>query len=64
MSLARMEYFKDLLRDASDAVGGQDKMLEVPEVVAALILTDAINGHRKALLDISEAIRVARRSTD
>lgn len=64
MSLARMEYFKDLLRDAVEAVGGEDKMLEVPEVVAALILTDAINGHRKALLDISEAIRVARRSTD
>lgn len=64
MSLARMEYFKDLLRDASDAVGGEERMLEVPEVVAALILTDAINGHRKALLDISEAIRVARRSND
>ena len=64
MSLARMEYFKDLLRDAVEAVGGEDKMLKVPEVVAALILADAINGHRKALLDISEAIRVARRSTD
>lgn len=64
MSLARMEYFKDLLRDAADAVGGEDKMVEVPEVVAALILTDAINGHRKSVLDLAEAVRVASRRLD
>lgn len=61
MSLARMEYFKDLLRDAVEAVGGEDRMLEVPEVVAALIVTDAVNGHRKAVLDVAEAVRASSR---
>lgn len=62
MSLARMEYFKDLLRDAVEAVGGEDRMLEVPEVVAALVLTDAVNGHRKSVLELAEAVRVLGRA--
>lgn len=62
MSLARMEYFKDVLRDVAEAMGGEEKMLDAPEVAAALVLSDAINGHRKALLDVSEALRVAGRS--
>lgn len=61
MSLARMEYFKDLLRDAVEAVGGEERMLEVPEVVAALIVTDAVNGHRKAVLELTEAVRASSR---
>lgn len=62
MSLARMEYFKDLLRDAVEAVGGEDRMLEVPEIVAALIVTDAVNGHRKSVLEVAESVRVVARS--
>lgn len=59
-----MEYFKDLLRDATDAMGGEDKLLEAPEVAAALILTDSINGHRKSVLDLAEAVRVAGRRNE
>lgn len=64
MSLARMEYFKDVLRDVQDALGGEDKMLDAPEIAAALILSDAVNGHRKSVLDLAEAVRVATRRLD
>lgn len=64
MSKARMEYFEDLLRDVTDAMGGEDKLLEAPEVAAALILTDSINGHRKSVLDLAEAVRVAGRRNE
>lgn len=59
-----MEYFEDLLRDVTDAMGGEDKLLEAPEVAAALILTDSINGHRKSVLDLAEAVRVAGRRNE
>ena len=57
MSLARMEYFKDVLRDVTEAMGGEDKMLDAPEVAAALVMSDALNGLRKAVLDLSESTR-------
>lgn len=57
MSLARMEYFKDVLRDVTEAMGGENKMLDAPEVAAALVLSDALNGLRKAVLDLSESTR-------
>jgi hypothetical protein len=50
MSLQRAEYFKDVAQDALSI--SQD-----PEVIAAFVLSDSLNGLRKALLEISENIR-------
>ncbi len=63
MSLQRIEYFRDLLADACAAleetgVEPQDHAL----VLAALIESDAANGIRKALLDLTEATRKAGRA--
>lgn len=59
MSVARQEYFADLLSDAAHAVGldADHERLKDPQVVAALILSDALNGLRKAVLDLSESAR-------
>lgn len=49
MSISRAEYFKDLLEDCKIAVDGlpdEDK----PILIAALILSDSLNGIRKTLL--------------
>ena len=49
MSISRAEYFKDLIEDCKIAVDGlpdEDK----PILIAALILSDSLNGLRKALL--------------
>ena len=49
MSISRPEYFKDLLEDCKIAVDGlpdEDK----PILIAALILSDSLNGIRKTLL--------------
>ena len=48
---ARQEYFDDLLNDCKDAIAKAD--LEPEDegmVMAAMILSDAINGLRKAIL--------------
>jgi hypothetical protein len=57
MSIQRAEYFKDLVSDA-------ETVSLKPEVVAALVVSDSLNGVRKALLDISESIRVAHAAAD
>jgi hypothetical protein len=50
MAIARTEYARGLVEDA--LVVSTD-----PVVVHAIILTDAINGVRKALLDVAESNR-------
>ncbi len=57
MSIQRAEYFKDLVSDA-------ETVSLKPEVVAALVVSDSLNGVRKALLDISESIRAAHAVAD
>ena len=52
MSQLRIEYFKDLAKDA-------ESISQNPEVISAIILSDSHNGIRKALLEISENIRQA-----
>lgn len=48
---ARREYLQDLLTDCLDAVDGVGMAEEdKPIVVAALVLSDSLNGLRKALL--------------
>ena len=54
MSLQRVEYWVDLVNDAQ-------QISEDPEVVAALVLADSFNGLRKALLDLSEAVKHSSR---
>lgn len=49
MSLQRVDYFKDLFQDAA-------QVSDQPQIIAALVLSDSLNGCRKALLDISCAI--------
>jgi hypothetical protein len=50
MSIQRSEYFKDLVADA--------KTVSIdPEIVAALVTSDALNGIRKSVLDLADAIR-------
>ena len=52
MSIQRSEYFKDVVADAETAS-------PAPEVIAALITSDALNGIRKSMLDLADAIRTA-----
>lgn len=62
MSLQRTEYFEDLLDDARTAVeqvGANPQ--EAAMLMAALISSDALNGIRKALLEVAEATRRAGR---
>ena len=50
MSIQRAEYFKDLVSDA-------ETVSLKPEVVAALVVSDSLNGVRKALLaDIKKCL--------
>jgi hypothetical protein len=53
MSLQRVEYFKDLYQDAS-------QVSDHPQVIAACVLSDSLNGLRKALLDISCSIEALK----
>ncbi len=50
MSLQRVEYLKDLMQDARTASND-------PQIISAIILSDALNGVRKGLLDISNGLR-------
>ena len=50
MAIARSEYLRDLLEDAQIVSNN-------PEIISALILNDALNGIRKAVLDIAESNR-------
>ena len=49
MSLSRADYFKDLLNDCLAAVEDYPDYAD-QTLVAALIISDSINGLRKALL--------------
>lgn len=49
MSLSRAEYFKDLLEDCEIAVQDYPENSK-PLLIAALILSDSLNGIRKTLL--------------
>jgi hypothetical protein len=52
MSASRTEYYSDVLRDCTDvAVRAGIDQADVPLLVAALILCDALNGLRKAILN-------------
>jgi hypothetical protein len=50
MAIARSEYLRDLFEDAQIVSNN-------PEIISALILNDALNGIRKAVLDIAESNR-------
>ena len=52
MAIARSEYLRDLYEDAQVVTNN-------PEIISALILNDALNGCRKALLDIAETNRLS-----
>lgn len=56
MSASRIEYFVDLVDDAVYATRDLDPEIK-PQAIAALIQSDAMNGLRKALLDVAEAVR-------
>lgn len=65
MSLQRQEYFEDLVNDALVVLERrwpEHDVADQPEVVAALIVSDALNGMRKSLLDLSEAVRSVGRT--
>lgn len=51
MALARTEYARHLVEDAQTVSSD-------PVVINALVLNDALNGIRKALLDVSESNRL------
>lgn len=51
MAIARSEYLRDLYEDAQVVSTN-------PEIISALILNDALNGIRKAMLDIAETNRL------
>lgn len=53
MSLQRAEYFRDLYQDAVQAS-------DDPTVIAAFVLSDSLNGLRKALLDVSCSVEALR----
>lgn len=63
VSLQRTEYFEDLLEDAriaaADVPPGESQ--QIVQLMAALVMSDALNGIRKALLDLAEATRKAGR---
>ena len=50
MAAARAEYARDLVDDALD-------VSSEPVVIHAIVMNDALNGIRKALLDLSQANR-------
>lgn len=65
MSLQRQEYFEDLINDAMVVLERrwpEHDVADQPEVVAALIVSDALNGMRKSMLDLSEAVRSVGRT--
>jgi len=65
VSLQRQEYFEDLVNDALVVLERrwpEHDVADQPEVVAALIVSDALNGMRKSLLDLSEAVRSVGRT--
>lgn len=53
MSLQRVEYFKDLHQDAA-------QVSDDPIVISAFVLSDSLNGLRKAVLDISCSIEALK----
>jgi len=65
VSLQRQEYFEDLVNDALVVLERrwpEHDVADQPEVVAALIVSDALNGMRKSMLDLSEAVRSVGRT--
>jgi hypothetical protein len=65
VSLQRQEYFEDLINDAMVVLERrwpEHDVADQPEVVAALIVSDALNGMRKSMLDLSEAVRSVGRT--
>jgi hypothetical protein len=65
VSLQRQEYFEDLVNDALVVLERrwpEHDVVDQPEVVAALIVSDALNGMRKSMLDLSEAVRSVGRT--
>lgn len=60
---SRSEYFGHVLDDALEAAGLAPEALDgkgpdqLAPVLAALILSDSLNGLRKALLELAEATR-------
>lgn len=60
---SRQFYFVDLLKDCKDALdeSGLSRQITTPEALAqfytALILSDSLNGLRRAVLDVADATR-------
>lgn len=61
---SRQQYFIDLLKDCDDAAeefhGGLDAEQQL-RLITALILSDSLNGVRRALLDVADAVRTGGR---
>jgi len=61
---SRQQYFIDLLRDCDEAAeqfhGGMNEEQHL-QVMTALILSDSLNGVRRALLDVADAVRTGGR---
>ena len=57
---SRQQYFRDLLTDCQNAVeefhGGLSPE-QALQLIASLILSDSLNGVRRALLDLADATR-------
>lgn len=52
MTIARTEYFRDVLTDAGIALEQMGYSPEDPILLAALIMSDSFNGIRKAILQL------------
>lgn len=52
MTIARTEYFRDVLTDAAIALGQMGYSPEDHILLAALIMSDSFNGIRKAILQL------------
>lgn len=51
MPNARTDYLRDLVEDALN-------VSQQPEIISALVINDALNGVRRAVLDLSDANRL------
>lgn len=64
---ARQKYFECLITDAVNGladvhsdISPQEIELYAPAIISAMIISDSINGLRKAVLELAEATRQAQ----
>ena len=62
---SRIQYFIDLLKDCDDAAEEFNSAMNEQQhmqLMTALILSDSLNGVRRALLDVADAVRQGGRA--